>query len=101
MTSFKRLFGNRTLSALAEGQPHNAHRLGLGVRAQSTHFPLATATALFLALLFCEVPLLAQDQPDVSAGMNPISIYHGTDFDFVDLVTGRVSIHIPLVIDHS
>jgi len=34
-------------------------------------------------------------------GMNPQATYHGGDFDFVDMSTGRLNLHIPLVVDHS
>ena len=34
-------------------------------------------------------------------GINPQATYHGGDFDFVDMSTGRLNLHIPLVVDHS
>jgi hypothetical protein len=33
--------------------------------------------------------------------MSPQATYHGGDFDFVDMATGRLNLHIPLVVDHS
>ena len=46
-------------------------------------------------------PSLAQDPPDAAMGMTPQGTYHSGDFDFVDMTTGRLNLHIPLVVDHS
>lgn len=51
--------------------------------------------------VFCASPSRAQDPPDIAQGANPQGTYNTTDFDAVDLVTGRLNIHIPLVVDSS
>jgi RHS repeat-associated protein len=58
---------------------------------------------LFLTspLIFGETRAFAQDPPDIAQGLNPASTYHGSDIDFVDMLTGRLNLHIPLVVDHS
>jgi len=56
---------------------------------------------LFTFALASGIPAFAQDSPNVAMGMNPQATYHGGDFDFVDMATGRLHLHIPLVIDHS
>jgi RHS repeat-associated protein len=62
---------------------------------------LFISISLFSTLTFRVIPAFAQDPPDVAQGMSPSSTYHGSDIDFVDLVTGRLNLHIPLVVDHS
>lgn len=42
-----------------------------------------------------------QDTPDVAMGMSPQATYHAGDFDYVDMSSGRLNLHIPLVTDHS
>jgi RHS repeat-associated protein len=49
----------------------------------------------------CEVSVFAQDPPNVEQGTNQVSVYHGSNIDLVDLVTGRLNLHIPLVVDRS
>lgn len=49
----------------------------------------------------CGMRAFAQDPPDIAMGMNPQATYHGGEFDFVDMGTGRLNLHIPLVVDHS
>ncbi len=57
---------------------------------------------LIISLLaLCPVAVLAQDPPDVSQGLNPIATYHGSDIDLIDTITGRLNLHIPLIVDHS
>jgi hypothetical protein len=47
------------------------------------------------------VPAFAQDPPSVAMGMSPSATYHSGDFDAVDMGTGRLNLHIPLIVDHS
>jgi RHS repeat-associated protein len=62
---------------------------------------------LSLVILFstlsplCGVRALAQDSPDIAMGMTPSATYHASDFDSVDMATRRLSMHIPLLVDHS
>jgi hypothetical protein len=49
--------------------------------------------------MFCGVPAFAQDAANVAMGMNPQATYHSGDFDFIDMATGRLNLHIPLVVD--
>jgi RHS repeat-associated protein len=58
-------------------------------------------TAILLALFFSGSRSFAQDAPSVSQGENPTTTYHAGDFDMVDMITGRLNLHIPLVVDHS
>ncbi len=62
---------------------------------------LCSALLLLAAVVLIGVPAFSQDMPDVAMGMNPEATYHGGDFDLVDMATGRLNLHIPLVADHS
>lgn len=62
---------------------------------------LFLAKVLFVLVVLGGVQGFSQDPPDVAMGMNPQATYHGGDFDFVDMTTGRLNLHIPLVEDHS
>jgi YD repeat-containing protein len=62
---------------------------------------LGSLTLLLTLVIFCGVPAFPQDLPGVAMGMNPQATYHSGDFDFIDMVTGRLSLHIPLVVDQS
>ena len=44
---------------------------------------------------------LAQDPPNVSDYIDPAAAYHTSNFDYVDPLTGRLALDIPLVVDHS
>jgi hypothetical protein len=46
-------------------------------------------------------PASCQLSPDFSSGMDAAGTYHGTDIDSVDMRTGRLQLHIPLLTDHS
>ena len=60
------------------------------------------STGLYLAItMFCAVVGFCQDPPSVADGMDPSATYHGGDFDFVDMATGRLHLRIPLLEDHS
>jgi RHS repeat-associated protein len=60
----------------------------------------SVAVLLTLAML-CGMPAFPQDPPSIAMGLNPQATYHGGDFDFVDMATGRLNLYIPLVEDHS
>jgi RHS repeat-associated protein len=62
---------------------------------------LLIIVSVFSALIFTKTQAFGQDLPDASQGLNPESTYHGSDIDFVDMVTGRLNLHIPLVVDRS
>ena len=62
---------------------------------------LFSAMLLVTLVMFCGVPAFSQDPPNVAMGMSPSATYHGGDFDFVDMATGRLNLRIPLVVDHS
>ena len=63
---------------------------------------LVLSEVIFLGLLALGgAPADAQDPPSVAVGIIPSATYHGGDFDFVDMGTGRLNLHIPLVVDHS
>jgi hypothetical protein len=62
---------------------------------------LHSGMLLLTLVLFCGMPASAQDPPNVAAGMSPSATYHGGDFDFVDMTTGRLNLKIPLIVDHS
>src|SRR5882672_3133353 len=63
---------------------------------------LLCSVILFLTLImFAGMSAFAQDPPEVAMGMSPSATYHGGDSDFVDTATGRLHLHIPLVVDHS
>jgi RHS repeat-associated protein len=63
---------------------------------------LLRSVMLMLQLfVFWAMPMFAQDPPDIAQGMSPSATYHGGDFDFVDMVTGRLHLEIPLIVDHS
>lgn len=59
---------------------------------------VATAV-LLLSVVAAQIPLNAQSLPldEQGAGYLPDRSYHTTDFDSVDLLTGRLTIHIPLL----
>jgi RHS repeat-associated protein len=79
-------------------------KLGLRTRfAQERFRQVWYFTAMLLVTLspFCAVRTLAQDPPDFAMGTNPNSTYHGSDIDVVDMATGRLNLHIPLLVDHS
>lgn len=61
---------------------------------------LLPISSLLLAGVSCS-PAFCQDPPEVAAGTTPSATYHGGDFDFVDMATGRLNLHIPLVVDKS
>ncbi len=60
------------------------------------------AMALFVVgILLASLAAKAQDPSTVAPGINPQGTYHSGDFDSVDLTTGRLHLHIPLVEDAS
>ena len=61
------------------------------------------STGLLLAFLMLPFggPIFAQDPSDVALGMTPGTVYNVNDIDGVDMTTGRLNIHIPMLIDHS
>jgi len=60
---------------------------------------------LFVPVLvvLCGIPAFSQneDPPGVAMGINPQGTYHGSDFDSIDMSTGRLNLRIPLVVDKS
>ena len=62
---------------------------------------LRSAMLLFALTVFCAVSAFPQDPPSVAMGMSPSATYHGGDFDFVDMATGRLHLQIPVIADHS
>jgi RHS repeat-associated protein len=56
---------------------------------------------VFLLMMVCGKSSFAQDLPSVAMGVSPSSTYHSGDFDSVDMATGRLNLHIPLIVDHS
>ncbi len=46
-------------------------------------------------------PAVGQDQPNVSDYIDPAQAYHTDNFDYMDVLNGRVALDIPLVVDHS
>src|SRR5438445_10830628 len=62
---------------------------------------LFSVTFLLALVMSWGTQAFSQDAPDVAMGINPQATYHGGDFDFVDMATGRLNLHIPLVEDHS
>jgi RHS repeat-associated protein len=63
--------------------------------------PQLLFVALLLSMFYFSVRAAAQDPPDVAAGVGPTSTYHSGDFDFVDMASARLNLHIPLFVDHS
>jgi hypothetical protein len=65
---------------------------------------LSLVLAMLLSLgvaMVAATQAFGQDPPSVAMGMSPQATYHSGDFDFVDMSTGRLNLHIPLVADHS
>jgi hypothetical protein len=50
---------------------------------------------LTIALL-CMPPAFCQESPDISLGVNPYVTFQGGQIDSVNMITGRLSLHIPL-----
>lgn len=57
--------------------------------------------AFFVVSCFSALSAFAQDPPDISAGMSPSETYFGGDFESVDMATGMLKLHIPLLTDRS
>ena len=74
--------------------PHRAGSLLL-------RFFLYAVLPLFGLLSLCGVRAFAQDPPDYSMGMDPNATYHGANIDNVNMANLRLSLHIPLLVDHS
>ena len=66
-----------------------------------TRKSLFVMLSLFAMSIACLTPARAQDPPTVAQGLNPVSTYFTGNFDFVDMSTGRLNLHIPLVVDKS
>lgn len=62
---------------------------------------LLSALPLLVLLTVVAVPAFSQDPPSVAMGINPQGTYHSGDFDFVDMASGRLNLHIPVIVDHS
>lgn len=63
---------------------------------------LLSGVALSISLLFPAFSFAqAFNGPGDEQGIYPSRTYQGTDFESVNMATGRVAVHIPLVEDHS
>ena len=62
---------------------------------------MLSVTVFLMLVMFPGMRAFSQDPPDVAMGMSPQATYHSGEFDFVDMSTGRLNLHIPLVEDHS
>jgi RHS repeat-associated protein len=64
------------------------------------HFKFCCTAALAIVLIVAS-RVSAQDPPEISLGLNPQATYYGGDIDSVDMTTGRLKLHIPLLTDNS
>jgi hypothetical protein len=66
-----------------------------------TRYLLLVIFSLSAFSLSSGLPAFSQDAPDVALGITPGTVYGVEDIDGVDMMTGRVNLHIPILVDHS
>jgi RHS repeat-associated protein len=64
-------------------------------------FALFTLLPVLLFLLVTASSARCQDPPDISQGVSAQQTYFGSQWEFIDAATGRVSLKIPLLPDQS
>lgn len=67
---------------------------------KSDYFKFCIPATLAIILVVA-LTVSAQDPPEISLGLNPQATYYGGDIDTVDMTTGRLKLHIPLLTDRS
>ena len=63
--------------------------------------PALLVVVAFVLIGFGASEAFCQDPPEDTVGPTPSATYHGSNIDTVDEQTGRLNLHIPLVIDKS
>lgn len=56
---------------------------------------------LVLLIMFCAMPAFSQDPPDFAVGATPSTVYNVGNIDGVDMISGRLNVHIPMLVDSS
>jgi hypothetical protein len=91
------LFSLEKLSHFQPGKPCIMFCLNLRIGLSRSCFLHSICLMSFIALSLCANGQSPAYEPALQAGTVPFESYHGGDIDSVNLATGEVTLHVPLV----